>query len=422
MTPEEVYDYGYRVKNALQRLQSDPQIRPEDRRLILSLHRHLKAKKVSLGRQAKYLNHLIRCAQLISVPFRKAKTRHMEELMVALADYEIARTRKNGKKVKTGRHYSPATMSDFSMIIKTFMKFVRYGDTERETAWPDEVRWIKEGVKQDQKRTPLFLTDAEAESMISSAVKDRDKAFIALGHELGLRVSENLLLKVGDIEFDDAGALVRVRKGKTGPRTLRAIACLRHLTNYLEKHPYRKDPEAPLWLTSSSNHLNRPFSWVAASRMIKQVAALAGVKKERIHIYMMRHGSATRNSKHLSDQQLKLMYGWSRSSRMLETYVHLSGGDLDEAYQQLYASGKPVEPPKPSFSPVVCPRCGDKASPGMRFCPKCASPLDRSERAKMAVQEEETRNEIAELRKLVEKSLSPPASAGGPGSSPGRNA
>lgn len=81
-------------------------------------------------------------------------------------------------------------------------------------------------MKQDQKRTPLFLTDAEAESMIAAAGKDRDKAFIALGHELGLRVSENLIMRMGDIESDDAGALVHIRRGKTVPRTLRAITCL----------------------------------------------------------------------------------------------------------------------------------------------------------------------------------------------------
>ena len=45
MTPDEVYDYAYCVKNALQMLQSDPKVRPEDRKLILSFYRHIKAKK-----------------------------------------------------------------------------------------------------------------------------------------------------------------------------------------------------------------------------------------------------------------------------------------------------------------------------------------------------------------------------------------
>ena len=76
-----IYDYEYSVENALKRLQRDLKIRPEDRKLILAFHRHIKAKKVSLGRQAKYLNHLIRCAQLIPTPFRRAKRVQVEELM-----------------------------------------------------------------------------------------------------------------------------------------------------------------------------------------------------------------------------------------------------------------------------------------------------------------------------------------------------
>jgi len=141
--------------------------------------------------------------------------------------------------------------------------------------------------------------------MISAAGKDRDKAFISLGHELGLRVSENLLLRVGDIQFDDFGALVHVRRGKTGSRIVRA-----------------------------SLLANEPLSWVGADRMVKEAGRKAGIKKERMHMHMFRHGSATRNAKSLTDSELKLMYGWIMDSRMPLVYIHLSGGDLDHKYQQ----------------------------------------------------------------------------------------
>jgi class 3 adenylate cyclase len=48
---------------------------------------------------------------------------------------------------------------------------------------------------------------------------------------------------------------------------------------------------------------------------------------------------------------------------------------------QVYGSGKPVEPPRPSFAPTICPRCKEMAAPGMVYCPKCAAPLDQTERA-----------------------------------------
>jgi hypothetical protein len=97
------------------------------------------------------------------------------------------------------------------------------------------------------------------------------------------------------------------------------------------------------------------------------------------------------------------------SSRMTGTYVHLSGGDLDEKHRQVYGAGKPVEPPRPSFAPTVCPRCKEMAAPGILHCPKCAAPLDHAEMARLTLQEQTTKNEIAELRGLLEKYLGDPA-------------
>ena len=90
---------------------------------------------------------------------------------------------------------------------------------------------------------------------------------------------------------------------------------------------------------------------------------------------MLRHGSATRNAKFLTDSELKLMYGWSMSSKMPAVYVHLSGRDLDDKLMALYG-GERVEPSRPTFSPRICPRCNETASSGMVYCPKCVSPLD----------------------------------------------
>jgi hypothetical protein len=46
---------------------------------------HIKAQGVSFGRQAKYVNLLRRCAQLIRVPFRRAKRRDLEDMHAKIA-------------------------------------------------------------------------------------------------------------------------------------------------------------------------------------------------------------------------------------------------------------------------------------------------------------------------------------------------
>ena len=119
---------------------------------------------------------------------------------------------------------------------------------------------------------------------------------------------------------------------------------------------------------------------------------------------MLRHGSATRNAKFLTDSELKLMYGWSMGSKMPAVYVHLSGRDLDDKLTSLYG-GQKVEQAKPEFAPVICPRCSETASPGMLYCPRCASPLGMEERSRMTAEEESVKRELAELRKTVEKYL-----------------
>jgi hypothetical protein len=71
MIPDEIYDYPYNLRIAEKRLAEDLKVRADDRRLIQAFMKHVAAQGVSTGRQAKYVNILTRCAQLIRVPFRR---------------------------------------------------------------------------------------------------------------------------------------------------------------------------------------------------------------------------------------------------------------------------------------------------------------------------------------------------------------
>lgn len=392
MVADDLYDYAFSLRNAEKLLAEDKTIRNQDRKLIQKFGKHIKAKGLSLGRQAKYLNMLRRCDQLIRVSFVRAKQTDMEDLMAKLSDYEYVLRHKNGAVTKRGK-YSAETMSDFRVLVKMFQKFVRYGKTDKKTPYPEEVAWIESRVKVNEEKEVEYFTDEDAEAMIRAATTVRDKAFLATWAEIGGRPAEVLLLRIGDVQFDDRGVLVHITEGKTGPRTLRAISCVAYLKLYVETHPFQKDPNAPLWLSAGLNHLNQPLSWDSMNRLVKTAAELAGIEKRRVHGYMFLHGSATRNAKYFTDAEMRRMYGWSMSSRVPERYIHLSSADIDPKYQAVYGSGRPTEPPKPGFAPPVCPRCGERGSPGMRFCGKCATPLDAAERAKIAADEQQFRDE-----------------------------
>ncbi|MGH9919355.1 MAG: zinc ribbon domain-containing protein, partial [Nitrososphaerales archaeon] len=160
-----------------------------------------------------------------------------------------------------------------------------------------------------------------------------------------------------------------------------------------------------LWLTEVGNWKNRRVSWRGWNSSLRFIAKKAGVNGKRIHSYLLRHGSATDAAKYLTDAEMKVRYGWTMDSGMPAVYVHLSSQDLDPKLARMY-SGKPFEPQRPEFSPETCPRCSETNTPGMRFCGKCGTPLNRAELAKSSIDMQETKNDIRDIKELLSRYLS----------------
>jgi site-specific recombinase XerD len=157
-----------------------------------------------------------------------------------------------------GGNYRPHTVEDYIMAVKRFYKFVVYGNVDRDTPFPDSVKWLRKSTKPNERTTPEFLTDKEVESMIKVANHLRDKTMLSVGYEAGLRASELLTMSVGDVIFDDLGARIKV-KGKTGERTIRLICSSSLLSRYLETHPFKESPSMPLWGSLATNRRGRSF-------------------------------------------------------------------------------------------------------------------------------------------------------------------
>jgi integrase len=378
------YDYDYWLRNANDLLHRSTKISSKDKELVREFIDHLRARAVGTGRLAKHVFKLRAMLEIIDVPVEKATRRDIEKLVLKLEE----------------KHLRPVTFIDYLFILKRFFKFVKFGDVDRETPYPEEVKWIRRKVKANEGRRAEFLTPSEVKAMIGVAEKIRDKAMIAVGFEGGFRTGELLGLDIKDLSFDELGVRAKVR-GKTGERIVRLISSAPLLTRYLETHPEHSNPDAPLWLTEVGNWKNHRVTWRGWNSTIRYCAMKAGIKGKNVHSYLLRHGSATEMAKFLSDAEMKVRYGWTLDSRMSAVYIHLSAKDLDPKLVQLH-SGRPAEPAKPEFGPQECPRCSHINSPGMRFCGTCGGPLDLAELAKSAVvQTEKSREEGAKREKAM---------------------
>jgi len=101
--------------------------------------------------------------------------------------------------------------------------------------------------------------------------------------------------------------------GKTGSRRVRIIASVPALATWLNNHLLRDNPNSALWISQGTRDRNLPLKYRTAAWIIKRVARETGIKK-RVYPHLFRHSRATELAKHLTEVQMKQMFGWVQGS------------------------------------------------------------------------------------------------------------
>ena len=279
----------------------------------------------------------------------------------------------------------PASWNTYVVRIRTWYKW-RYGNDEQ---YPDAVRrvqmkkvtWLKYA------RTKI-LTVSEIRAMIRALDHPRDRAIIAVLASVGARRGGMLLMRIRDLEPKPYGYEVVYVGGKTEteepPSILGDFAKIVRV--WLEHHPARDNPDAPLWVRLRSGHWGgrlEPIRRVALHNIVKKAARAAGIKRN-VHLQMFRHTAATECAKQpgIGEAQLRRLFGWTVKSDMPKRYVNLAKGDARKAYLAAHGIGK-VEPEKPSFQPVQCAYCGYENASISKYCGFCGIPISEKEAEKL---------------------------------------
>lgn len=203
-------------------------------------------------------------------------------------------------------------------------------------------------------------------------------------------------MNINHVIFDEYGAQLFVN-GKTGFRRVRVVACVSYLTDWLNRHPQKHDPEARLWL----NYWLKPCKYGAVLDMLHRISIKASVNK-RINPHNFRHSRATFLANHLTDAQLKEHFGWTQDSKMAGVYIHLSGRDVDSALLKVYGINSAIEKNESILKPKECLRCSLSNSPTNLFCSRCGLPLDEATKAAVMKKDIERKQADGVLDKLIE--------------------
>jgi integrase/ribosomal protein L40E len=188
------------------------------------------------------------------------------------------------------------------------------------------------------------------------------KVLAAVVYETGARIHEILFLKGRDIEFDQYGARLWVRKSKSEARVLRVALFSSLLAAWVEAR--RPGPEEPVF----------PHSYDYYKRRMREAWRLAGLPPTKKAFHVLRHTRATEllKSRTFTEKEMMLWFGW-RTRNMIDVYAKVTMQDVEASYLAAVkgVEVKKEEPPKPK----ACPRCGTLNPPDSRFCLKCAAPL-----------------------------------------------
>jgi integrase/recombinase XerD len=131
---------------------------------------------------------------------------------------------------------------------------------------------------------------------------------------------------------------------------------------------------------------------------LRAIAKRAGVTR-KVNPHNWRHTRATNLATKITEQEMKVVLGWTAGSNQAQTYVHLSGMDINKA--MFKAAGIEVEEDQePSLLATErCANCKELNDKSKELCWKCGVPLSET------VKQKQEEKHDAELIERVKKEI-----------------
>jgi len=374
---EKIYliDYKKRLEQTLQRLNKS-KISKKNKELILKYHSFDSSQGLSLPRLERKIEILRLIAEKYKIEFHKATRDEYEKMICEM----------NGK-------YKEGTIWTYKKILKVFHKWINGGEE-----YPACVKWFKFKESKNNKLPEEMLNQEEIKKLIHASDNKRNKALISLLWETGCRIGEIGTMQLKHVSFDDFGCQIVVN-GKTGMRRIRAVNAAPYLMEWINAHPYNKEPNSFLWI-STQNKYGKRIDYATITKLLRKTATQANIKKP-INPHNFRHSRATFMSQHLTEAQMKEYFGWTQDSSMAARYIHLSGKQVDNAILEMHGL-KPKTKQENILKREACPRCKNLNDINNEYCQQCWLPLTITAKNEIDQEQQQSQEGLVNVMKLLE--------------------
>ncbi|MGC9141362.1 MAG: site-specific tyrosine recombinase XerD [Caldimicrobium sp.] len=231
------------------------------------------------------------------------------------------------------RGFNPFSIARRLSSLRNFLIFLK----ERGVLEPDFFDLLES--PKLPKRLPKVLTLDEVDRLLqapdlSDPLGYRDRTMLELLYATGLRVSELVNLRLGQINLN-LGFLRVVGKGEKERLVPIGEIALHYLETYLEKIRAKfvtSKSKDYVFLNRSGGPLTRQRFW----QIIKKYAKAVGIEPLKISPHVLRHSFATHLLEGGADlRALQMMLGHS-SLLTTQIYTHLDLKRLKEAYEKFH--------------------------------------------------------------------------------------
>ena len=379
-TKNTIYPYDQSFDQVYKAIQRDLS---SDNSLLLQKYDHeMVNQSLSKATRLKHLKVMLSLSRMIKKDWKDVTKEDIDGLVYRIMQTYASDT---GRETESSR--------DFKKVLKIFFRWFKLGSRSfDEVGDPVETKKIKLKQVESKVIREDLITESDRTAILNACEENaRDRALIDCHHEAGTRPGEILSLKIKHVKFDDFGAVIMV-DGKTGARPVRLIRSTPNLSAWIDKHPFRDNPEAPLWIMFEKKVYGQAMTYSAARKMINKRCMKADLPK-RIYLNLFRHSEATESAKFLNETHMRKRHGWRPGSKMPERYTHLINADVDRAILEHHGLTPKSDDVKARL-PKMCHICKMPNATDSKLCNKCGKPLDL-----------ESALEIEEKQKEKEQSL-----------------
>lgn len=382
-----IYDYDKRIDRTYNLIRKE--LSDENTKLIEDYDSVMINEQISKAARHKHLQTLLNLSRMIKKDWSEINQSDINGLVKEIVDrYSDPR----GKETHSSH--------DHKKILKIFFRWFKLGSrSKNDVGDPTETKGIKiKRVASSITRDDLIISNQDRQKLVDGCNGNlRNEALIDCALDAGPRAGEILNLKLKHVAQDKRGYVLKV-DGKTGQRPLRIIEASPKLAAWINAHPMKKDPDAPLWPQQTKHGFGKPLTYAAARQVVLKAADNAKNRfsdfNKRVTFTIFRHSEATRVANFMTQAQMTKRHGWVGDSKMPDRYVHLINADVDNALFKHHGINTTENEDKQSTAPKICSTCEMPNPFDSELCSKCSKPLDLQTALQLDEQEKDNHESL----------------------------